>query len=123
VDTINYLHLLVGYIEWEVDSFMDMSDRLDFHEALWDGPGPAYLDKRHCILATSDAVGPLPTPQHQTTVRYMARLDSLPTEYSVYAVQGDPVSSEILIFYKTHYERPLYVFERCHDCEFRGSSD
>jgi len=53
----------------------------------------------------------------------MAKFDSLPTEYSMYSVQGDPESREILIFYKTHDERPLYVIERWQGCEFRGSSD
>ena len=106
MDTINYLDLLTGYIEWEVGSFMDMSDRLDVLEALWDGPGPAYLDEGHCILAASDAGGPLPTLQHQTTVRHMARFDSLPTQYSVYAVQSDPESSEILTFTRPTMKDP-----------------
>ena len=122
-DTINNLDLLVGDLEREVNSFGDMSDRLDVLEALWDGPGPAYLENGHCILATSGAGGPLLTLQHQTIVRYMAQFDALPTEYSMYSVQGDPESSEILIFYKTHDEKPLYVIERWHGCEFRGSSD
>jgi len=122
-DTINDLDLLVADLEREVDSLGDMSDRLDVFEALWDGPGPAYLDHGHCTLATSGVGGPLITLQHQTIIRYMARFDALPTAYSVYAVQGDPESGEILIFYETHDERPLYVIERWHGCEFRGSSD
>ncbi len=54
---------------------------------------------------------------------YMAQFDALPTEYGVHSVQGDPESGEILIFYETRGERPLYVIERWHGCEFRGSSD
>ena len=122
-DTINALDFLVGDLEREVNSFGDMSDRLDDLEAIWDGPGPVYGENGHCILATAGAGGPLLTLQHQTIVRYMAQFDSLPTEYSLYSVQGDPESREILIFYKTHDERPLYVIERWHGCEFRGSSD
>ena len=122
-DTINNLDLLVGDLEQELLSFGDMSDRLANLEAVWDGPGPVYGENGHCILATSGAGGPLLTLQHQTIVRYMAQFDALPAEYSVYSVQGDPESSEILIFYKTHDERPLYVIERWHGCEFRGSSD
>jgi len=122
-DTINALDLLVGDLEREVKSFGDMSDRLDDLEAIWDGPGPVYGENGHCILATAGAGGPLLTLQHQTIVRYMAQFDSLPTEYSMYSVQGDPESREILIFYKTHDERPLYVIERWQGCEFRGSSD
>ena len=122
-DTINALDLLVGDLEREVNSFGDMSDRLDDLEAIWDGPGPVYGENGHCILATAGAGGPLLTLQHQTIVRYMAQFDSLPTEYSMYSVQGDPESREILIFYKTHDERPLYVIERWQGCEFRGSSD
>ena len=122
-DTINALDFLVGDLKREVDSFGDMSDRLDDLEAIWDGPGPVYGENGHCILATAGAGGPLLTLQHQTIVRYMAKFDSLPTEYSMYSVQGDPESREILIFYKTHDERPLYVIERWQGCEFRGSSD
>ena len=122
-DTINALDLLVGDLEREVNSFGDMSDRLDDLEAIWDGPGPVYGENGHCILATAGAGGPLLTLQHQTIVRYMAQFDSLPTEYSMYSVQGDPESREILIFYKTHDERPLYVIERWQGYEFRGSSD
>ncbi len=122
-DTINNLDLLVGDLEQELLSFGDMSDRLADLEAVWDGPGPVYGENGHCILATSGAGGPLLTLQHQTIVRYMAQFDSLPAEYSLYSVQGDPESSEILIFYKTLDEKPLYVIERWHGCEFRGSSD
>ncbi len=122
-DTINNLDLLVGDLERELRSFGDMSDRLADLEAIWDGPGPAYLDHGHCILATSGAGGPLLALQHETIVRYMAQFDALPTDYSVHSVQGDPESGEILIFYETRGERPLYVIERWHGCEFRGSSD
>ena len=122
-ETINDLDLLVGDLEREVVSFGDMSDRLADLEAIWDGPGPAYLDHGHCVLATFGAGGPLLTLQHETIVRYMAQFDALPTEYGVYAVQGDPESSETLIFYVTRGERPLYVIERWYGCEFRGSSD
>lgn len=122
-DAINNLDLLVGDLEREVSNFEDISDRLADLEAIWDGPGPAYGANGHCILATFGAGGPPLTLQHQTIVRYMAQFDSLPTEYSVYSVQGDAESSEILIFYRTHGERPLYVIERWHGCEFRGSSD
>ena len=122
-DTTGNLDLFVGDFERELFSFGDISDRLDVFEALWDGPGPAYLENGHCILATAGAGGLRLTLQHQTVVRYMAQFDSLPTEYSMYSVQGDPESSEILIFYKTHDERPFYVIERWQGCEFRGSSD
>ena len=122
-DTVNNLDLLVGDLEQDMSSFGDISDRLADLEAIWDGPGPAYLDHGHCILATSGAGGPLLALQHETIVRYMAQFDALPIEYSVHSVQGDPESGEILIFYETRGERPLYVIERWHGCEFRGSSD
>ena len=122
-DTINDVDLLVGDLERELRSFEDMSDRLADLEAIWDGPGPAYLDHGHCVLATFGAGGPPLTLQHETIVRYMAQFDALPPEYGVYAVQGDPESSETLIFYVTHDEKPLYVIERWYGCEFRGSSD
>ena len=122
-DTIDNLDLVVGELERDLRSFGDMSDRLADLEAIWDGPGPAYLDHGHCILATSGAGGPLLALQHETIVRYMAQFDALPIEYSVHSVQGDPESGEILIFYETRGERPLYVIERWHGCEFRGSSD
>ena len=122
-DTINDLDLYVGDLERELLSFGDMSDRLADLEAIWDGPGPVYLDHGHCVLATFGAGGPPLTLQHQTIVRYMAQFDALPAEYSVYSVQGDPESGEILIFYVTHGQRPLYVIERWYGCEFRGSSD
>ena len=122
-DTVNNLDLLVGDLEQDMSSFGDISDRLADLEAIWDGPGPAYLDHGHCILATSGAGGPLLALQHETIVRYMAQFDALPTDYSVHSVQGDPESGEILIFYETRGERPLYVIERWHGCEFRGSSD
>lgn len=122
-DAIRNLDLIVGDLEQELFSFEDMSDRLDDLEAIWDGPGPAYGANGHCILATFGAGGPILSLQHETIVRHMAQFDSLPTEYSVYSVEVDPESNEILIFYKTHGERPLYVIERWHGCEFRGSSD
>ncbi len=122
-DTINDLDLYVGDLERELLSFGDMSDRLADLEAVWDGPGPVYLDHGHCVLATSGAGGPLLTLQHETIVRYMAQFDGLPPEYSVYSVQGDPETREILIFYVTRGEKPLYVIERWYGCEFRGSSD
>ena len=122
-NTINNLDLLVGDLERDLSSFENMSDRLAAIEAIWDGPGPAYLDHGHCILATSGAGGPLLALQHETIARYMAQFDSLPTEYSVHSVQGVPESGEILIFYETRGEKPLYVIERWHGCEFRGSSD
>ena len=122
-DTINDLDLYVGDLERELLSFGDMSDRLADLEAVWDGPGPVYLDHGHCVLATSGAGGPLLTLQHETVVRYMAQFDGLPPEYSVYSVQGDPETREILIFYVTRGEKPLYVIERWYGCEFRGSSD
>jgi len=122
-ETIDNLDLLVGDLEREVVSFGDMSDRLADLEAIWEGPGPAYLDHGHCVLATAGAGGPPLTLQHETIVRYMAQFDALPPEYGVYSVQGDPESSEILIFYVTRGERPLYVIERWYGCEFRGSSD
>ena len=104
-------------------SFGDISDRLDVFGALRDGPRPAYLENGHCILATAGAGGPLLTLQHETVVRHMAQFDSLPTEYSMYSVQGDPESGEIWIFYKTRDEKPFYVIERWQGCGFRGSSD
>ena len=122
-DTLNNLDLLVRDLENDLSSFGDMSDRLAALEAVWDGPGPAYLDHGHCILAISGAGDPLLALQHETIVRYMAQFDSLPIEYSVHSVQGDPESGEILIFYETRGEMPLYVIERWHGCEFRGSSD
>ena len=122
-DTLNALDLLVRDLENDLSSFGDMSDRLAALEAVWDGPGPAYLDHGHCILAISGAGGPLLALQHETIVRYMAQFDALPTEYSVHSVQGDPESGEILIFYETRGERRRYVIERWHGCEFRGSSD
>ncbi|MCZ0940633.1 MAG: hypothetical protein OXJ55_18450 [Caldilineaceae bacterium] len=67
--------------------------------------------------------GPRLTLQNQTIVRYMAQFDALPAEYSVYSAQGNPESSEILIFYKTRGQRPLHVIERWRGCGFRGSSD
>ena len=122
-DTVNNLDLLVGDLERELLSVGDMSDRLAALEAIWDGPGPAYLDNGHCILAIPGAGGLRLTLQHETIVRYMARFDALPAAYSVHSVQVDPESGEILIFYETRDERPLYVIERWHGCEFRGSSD
>ena len=122
-DTVNNLDLLVGDLERELLSVGDMSDRLAALEAIWDGPGPAYLDNGHCILAIPGAGGLRLTLQHETIVRYMARFDALPAAYSVHSVQVDPESGEILIFYETRDERPLYVIERWHGCEFRSSSD
>ena len=122
-NAINKIDLLVGDLERELFSFGDISDRLADLEAIWDGPGPAYSENGHCILAISGAGGPLLTLQHQAIVRYMAQFDSLPTGYSMFSVQGDPESGEILIFYKTQDERPLYVIDRWHGCAFRGSSD
>ena len=122
-DTVNNLDLLVGDLERELLSVGDMSDRLAALEAIWDGPGPAYLDNGHCILAIPGAGGLRLTLQHETIVRYMARFDALPAAYSVHSVQVDPESGEILIFYETRDEKPHYVIERWHDCEFRGSSD
>ena len=122
-DTVDDLDRHVGDLERELLSFGDMSDRLVDLEAVWYGPGPAYLGNGHCILATSGADGPRLTLQRQIIVRYMARFDALPPEYSLYAVQGDPETREILIFYVTRGERPLYVIERWHGREFRGSSD
>lgn len=122
-DTINALDFLVGDLKREVDSFGDMSDRLDDLEAIWDGPGPTYLDDGHCILAIPGPGGLRLTLQHETIVRYMARFDALPAAYGVHSVQVDPESGEILIFYETRDERPLYVIERWQGCEFRGSSD
>ena len=122
-DTITNLDFLVGDLERDLLSFRNMSDRLAELEAVWDGPGPAYLGNGNCVLATSGAGGPPLTLQRQTIVRYMARFDALPPEYSLYAVQGDPETREILIFYVTHDEKPLYVIERWYGCEFRGSSD
>ena len=122
-DATDNLALRVEELERELLSFEDLSDRLADLEAIWEGPGPAYLDHGHCVLATSGAGGPILTLQHETIVRYMAQFDALPPEYSVYSVQGDPKSSEILIFYVTRGQRPLYVIERWYGCEFRGSSD
>lgn len=122
-ETVDGLELLVGDLERALLSFEDMTDRLAALEAVWDGPGPDYLDHGHCILAASGADGLRLTPQHQTIVRYMARFDSLPAAYSVHSVQVDPESGEMLVFYETRDERPLYVIERWHGCKFRGSSD
>jgi len=122
-DTLNDLDRLVGALELELLSVGDMSDRLADLEAIWDGPGPAYLDNGHCILAIPGLGGLRLTLQHETIVRYMARFDALPAAYSVHSVQVDPESGETLIFYETRDERPLYVIERWHGCEFRGSSD
>ncbi|MCY3897454.1 MAG: hypothetical protein OXO50_01290 [Caldilineaceae bacterium] len=122
-DTVNNLDLLVGDLEREMLSFGDMSDRLADLEAIWDGPGPTYLDDGHCILAIPGPGGLRLTLQHETIVRYMARFDALPAAYGVHSVQVDPESGEILIFYETRDERPLYVIERWNGCEFRGSSD
>ncbi len=122
-DTVNDLDRLVGTLERELLSVEDMSDRLADLEAIWDGPGPAYLDNGHCILAIPGPGGLRLTLQHETIVRYMARFDALPAAYSVHSVRVDPESGEILIFYETHDERPLYVIERWRGCEFRGSSD
>ncbi|MCY4082801.1 MAG: hypothetical protein OXF54_21345 [Caldilineaceae bacterium] len=122
-DTVNDLDRLVGTLERELLSVEDMSDRLADLESIWDGPGPAYLDNGHCILAIPGPGGLRLTLQHETIVRYMARFDALPAAYSVHSVQVDPESGEILIFYETHDERPLYVIERWRGCEFRGSSD
>ena len=122
-DTVNDLDRLVGTLERELLSVEDMSDRLADLEAIWDGPGPAYLDNGHCILAIPGPGGLRLTLQHETIVRYMARFDALPAAYSVHSVQVDPESGEILIFYEIHDERPLYVIERWRGCEFRGSSD
>ena len=122
-DAINDLDLLVGDLERELFSFGDMSDRLADLEAIWDGPGPVYLDNGHCILAIPGPGGLRLTLQHETVVRYMAQFDALPAAYGVHSVQVDPESGEILIFYETRDERPLYVIERWYGCEFRGSSD
>ena len=122
-DTVNDLDRLVGALERELLSAGDMSDRLADIEAIWDGPGPAYLDSGHCILAIPGSGGLRLTLQHETIVRYMARFDALPAAYSVHSVQVDPESGETLIFYETRDERPLYVIERWRGCEFRGSSD
>ncbi|MXX24000.1 MAG: hypothetical protein F4Z82_00935 [Caldilineaceae bacterium SB0668_bin_21] len=122
-DTLNDLDRLVGALELELLSVGDMSDRLADLEAIWDGPGPAYLDNGHCILAIPGHGGLRLTLQHETIVRYMARFDALPAAYNVHSVQVDPESGETLIFYETRDERPLYVIERWHGCEFRGSSD
>jgi len=67
--------------------------------------------------------GPRLTLQNQTIVRYMAQFDALSAAYTVHSVQVDPESGEILIFYETRDERPLYVIERWRGCEFRGSCD
>ncbi len=122
-ETVDGLELLVGDLERALLSFEDMTDRLAALEAVWDGPGPAYLDHGHCTLAASGAGGLRLTLQHQTIFRYMARFDSLPAEYSVHSVQVVPESGDILVFYETGDEGPLYVVERWHGCEFRGSSD
>ena len=122
-DTLNDLDRLVGALELELLSVGDMSDRLADLEAIWDGPGPAYLDNGHCILAIPGPGGLRLTLQHETIVRYMARFDALPAAYNVHSVQVDPESGETLIFYETRDEKPLYVIERWHGCEFRGSSD
>ena len=92
-------------------------------EAIWEGPGPAYGHNGHCILAVSDAGGPKLTLQHETTLKHVAQFDTFPVDHSLFSVQGDPESGETLIFYKTLDESPLFVIERWHGCEFRGSSD
>ena len=57
-ETITNLDRLVGDLERDLLSFRNMSDRLAELEAVWDGPGPAYLGNGHCVLATSGAGGP-----------------------------------------------------------------
>ena len=111
---------LVIWLAERVDELFGRVERL---EAIYDGPGPAYLRNGHCILAVSGAGGPELTLQHQTILNYMAQFNSLPTDYSLYSVQGDPESGETLLFYMTYEEEPLYVIERWHGCEFRGSTD
>lgn len=111
---------LVIWLAERVDELFGRVERL---EAIYDGPGPAYLRDGHCILAVSGPGGPELALQHQTILNYMAQFDSLPPEYSLFSVQGDPETGETLIFYKTHDEEPLFVIERWYACEFRGSSD
>ena len=60
-DTIKDVDRHVGDLERELLSFRDISDRLADLEAVLDGPGPAYLDHGHCVLATSGAGGPILT--------------------------------------------------------------
>ena len=97
-------------------------------QIVWPISKPSGTGLDLSISTTGTASSPYPgglrlTLQHETVVRYMAQFDALPAAYGVHSVQVDPESGEILIFYETRDERPLYVIERWYGCEFRGSSD
>ena len=81
--------------------------RVEAHEVIYDGSGPDYLQNGHCVLAVAGAGGSELTLQRQTIINYMTQFDSLPVNYSLYSVQGDPQTGETLVFYKTHDEKPL----------------
>ena len=111
---------LVTRLAERVDELFGRVGRL---EALWEGPGPAYLDNGNCLIAAVDELQYKPVLQNESVLKHISQYKVIPQKYQLRSVQVEPESGELHALYVTFDAAPVWIIERWLGCEFQGSSD